>query len=316
MLALPHSKLVLNKLLALVRLLFIDDDASLHFISGAILINMQCWSEERQLLFFAVVLKCFTATKQMFDFHRQLMTNGLTSQDSNLRYLAFKCWGLCCISIESLAEQSSTKLFLLALGREKNEKIQRIILKALFDCCLMFELSAKDHIFGALCEHFVKKEAGSYSIKTRKLLVLGFCKCYASGKYQDTLVLGHLLLKCSSDLFEPEKSIRDLIWRFLKWYYSSYIDLFSLRLVNHPNFSFASQEISDILDNAFKRVVLTLLMSSTSTLEPLLSLYVRIVSDSIRLRDVSIFLIQQLIKVSSGNRSMMMDLCYNFIPVN
>jgi len=147
-----------------------------------------------------------------------LMTKGLTSQHANLRYLAFKCWALCCVSIEPLAEQSSTKLFLLALEKEKDEKVQRIIFQALFDYILLFELTTSDQIFKALCEHFVSKAVNSYSVKTRKLLTLGFCKCYASGRYCDSLVLGQLILKCSSDLFEPEKSIRDLIWRFFDWY--------------------------------------------------------------------------------------------------
>jgi hypothetical protein len=153
----------------------------------------------------------------MFETHRQLMTNGLTSQDFNLRYLAFKCWALCYVTLESLAEQSSTKLFLMALEREKEAKIQRIIFQALFDCILLFKLPSQDQIFNYLREHFLTK-AVSYSVKTRKLLILGFCKCYASGKYQDSLILGHLILKCSSELFEPEKSIRDLIRRFFDWY--------------------------------------------------------------------------------------------------
>jgi hypothetical protein len=190
-----------------------DEGESIQFISSAISTSLQCWSEERQLLFFSVVLKHFTATKQMFDIHRQLMTNGLTSQNANLRYLAFKCWGLCCVSIEPLAEQSSTKLFLLALDREKNEKIQRVIFKTLLDCCLLFELPASDQIIKALCDNVIK-HGNSYPFKTRKLLTLGFCRLYASGIYREPVILGQFVLKCSSDLFEPEKSIRDLIWRF------------------------------------------------------------------------------------------------------
>ena len=190
----------------------------MHFVASAIALDVRSWPEERQLLFFSVILKHFTATKQMFETHRQLMTNGLTSQDPKLRYLAFKCWALCCISIESLAEQSSTKLFMLALGREKEEKIQRIIFQALFDCFLLFELPSSGQLFNCLCEHFANKAVSSYSIKTRQLLTLGFCKCYATGKCQDSLVLGQLILKCSSELFEPAKSIRDLIRRFFDWY--------------------------------------------------------------------------------------------------
>jgi len=219
LLALPNSKKVLHEMMILVRRLFIDDEnESIHFIASAIALDVRSWSEERQLLFFSVILKHFTATKPMFETHRQLMTKGLTSQDVRLRYLAFKCWALCCVSIDTLAEQSSTKLFLLALDREKNEKVQRIIFQALFDCILLFELTTSDQIFKALCEHFVSKSVNTYSVKTRKLLTLGFCKCYASGRYQDSLVLGQLMLKCSSDLFEPEKPIRDLIWRFFDWY--------------------------------------------------------------------------------------------------
>jgi hypothetical protein len=45
---------------------------------------------------------------------------------------------------------------------------------------------------------------------------------HAFGRYQDSLVLGQLMLKCSSDLFEPEKSIRDLIGRFFDWYVALY----------------------------------------------------------------------------------------------
>jgi hypothetical protein len=194
-----------------------DDDESIHFIAAAIAQNVQSWAEERQLLFFSVVLKRFTATKRMFETHRQLMTKGLTSQDSNLRYLAFKCWALCCVSVEPLAEQSSTKLFLLALDREKNEKIQRIIFQALFDNISPFELSTSDQVFKALCNRFVNKVANTYSIKTRSLLTHGFCKCYAPGRYRNSLVLGQLMVKCSSDLFEPEKTIRDLIWSFFDW---------------------------------------------------------------------------------------------------
>jgi hypothetical protein len=193
-----------------------DEGESIQFISSAISTSLQCWSEERQLLFFSVALKHFTATRQMFDIHRQLMTNGLTSQNANLRYLAFKCWGLCCVSIEPLAEQSSTKLFLLALEREKNEKIQQVIFKTLLDCCLVFELPAanSDQITKALCDNVIKN-GNTYPPKTRTLLTLGFCRLYALGKYRDEpVILGQLMLKCSSDLFEPEKSIRDLIWRF------------------------------------------------------------------------------------------------------
>jgi hypothetical protein len=219
LLALPYCKKVLHEMIILVRHLFIDDEGeSIHFIAAAIAVDVRSWPEERQLLFFSVVLKHFTATKQMFETHRALMTKGLTSQDDKLRHLAFKCWALCCVSVEPLAEQSSTKLFLLALDREKSEKIKRIIFQALFDCILLFELTTSDQIFKALCEQFVSKAVNSYSVKTRKLLTLGFCKCYASGRYQDSLVLGQLMLKCSSDLFEPEKSIRDLIGRFFDWY--------------------------------------------------------------------------------------------------
>jgi hypothetical protein len=124
LLALPYTKEVLHEMIILVRHLFIDDeDESIHFIAA----DVRSWPEERQLSFFSVVLKHFTATKQMFETHRQLMTNGLTSQDDNFLYLAFKCWALCCVSVEPLAEQSSTKLFLLALDREKNEKVKRNI---------------------------------------------------------------------------------------------------------------------------------------------------------------------------------------------
>ncbi len=212
-----NSKKVLDKMIILIRHLFMDDeDASIHFITDAIARDVQSWPEERQLLFFSLELKHFTVTKQMFETHRPLMTNGLTNQDANLRYLAFKCWALCSVSIEPLAVQSSTMLFLRALNRERNEKIQRIILQALFDCLLLFELPASDQIFEALRDHFIDKAVG-YSVKTRKLLTLGFCKCYASGIYQDSLVIGQLMIKCSSNLFEPDKAIRDLIWRFFSW---------------------------------------------------------------------------------------------------
>ena len=218
LLALPYPKKIVSEIIAIVRHLFVDDEnESIHFVAAAIALDVRSWPEDRQLLFFSVVLKHFSATKQMFETHRQLMTNGLTSQDFNLRYLAFKCWALCCVTLESLSEQSSTKLFLMALEREKEAKIQRIIFQALFDCILLFKLPSQDQLFNSLREHFLTK-AVSYSVKTRKLLVLGFCKCYASGKYQDSLVLGHLILKCSSELFEPEKSIRDLIQRFFDWY--------------------------------------------------------------------------------------------------
>lgn len=204
-------------MITIVRHLFIDDEnESMHFIAAAIALDVRSWPEDRQLFFFSIVLKHFVATKQMFETHRQLMTNGLTSQDFKLRYLAFKCWALCCISIESLAEQSSTKLFLLALEREREEKIQRIIFQALFDCILLFNLPSQDQLFNSLCEHFINKAVG-YSTKTRRLLTLGFCKCYASGKYQNSLILGQLILKCSSELFEPDKSIRELIRRFFDW---------------------------------------------------------------------------------------------------
>jgi hypothetical protein len=238
----------------------------------------------------------------MFETHRQLMTKGLTSQDDSLRYLAFKCWALCCVSVEPLAEQSSTKLFLLALDREKNEKIKRIIFQALFDCILLFELTTSNQIFKALCEQFVSKVVNSYSIKTRKLLTLGFCKCYASGRHQDSLVLGQLMLKCSSDLFVPEKSIRDLIGRFFDWYVA-HITKLDILNANQYNLlsSFANDgEISSIFDDAFKRVVVTLLILD-STIEPLLIFYKRTVRDPIRLQQMSTFLIQQqLVKFTSA----------------
>jgi hypothetical protein len=104
-------------------------------------------------------------------------------------------------------------LFLLALEREKNEKIQRIIFKTLQDCCLLFELPANDQITKAMCDKIIKN-GNTYPPKTRKLLTLGFCRLYAFGKYGEPVILGQLMLKCSSDLFEPEKSVRDLIWRF------------------------------------------------------------------------------------------------------
>lgn len=225
-------------MIATVRHLFMnaEEEESISFISSAIAPSVRSWSEERQLLFFSLALKHFTATKQMFDAHRQLMTNGLTSQDAKLRYLAFKCWALCSISIESLAEQSSTKLFLMALEREKDEKIQRVIFQALFDCILLFNLASKDHLLVSLCEHFLSHKAVSYSVKTRKLLVLGFCKCYASGKYQDSLILGQLILKSSSELFEPEKSIRNLIQRFFDWYVMEFLTPFSSRSTNDQQF--------------------------------------------------------------------------------
>jgi hypothetical protein len=76
LLALPYTKEVLHEMIILVRHLFIDDKGeSIHFIAAAIAPDVRSWPEERQLLFFSVVLKHFTATKQMFETHRQLMTN-------------------------------------------------------------------------------------------------------------------------------------------------------------------------------------------------------------------------------------------------
>jgi len=65
--------------------------------------------------------------------------------------------------------------------------------------------------------------------------------------------------------------------------------------------SFANDEISSIFDDAFKRVVVTLLLSNT-TIEPLLIFYKRMVQDSIRLQQMSTFLIQhQLVKFTSAS---------------
>lgn len=297
----PYKKNVINKMLATIRHLFMnaEEGESISFISSAIAPTVRSWSEERQLLFFSLALKHFTATKQMFDTHRQLMTNGLTSHDSKLRYLAFKCWALCSVSIEPLAEQSSTKLFLLALEREGEEKIQRIIFQALFDSILLFELPSSGQLFNSLSDHFLNK-AVSYSVKTRKLLILGFCKCYASGKYQDSLILGQLILKCSSELFEPEKSIRDLIRRFFDWYVGEKILSVAVIANRYISNSCASSEINILFDDSFKRVIVTLLSSRTN-IEPLLIFYKRMTLDAKRLRQMAFFLIQQLVKFTSAS---------------
>jgi hypothetical protein len=62
--------------------------------------------------------------------------------------------------------------------------------------------------------------------------------------------------------------------------------------------SFANNEnVFVLFDDSFKSIALTLILSNTP-LGPLFILYKRIVSDSIRLRDMSTFCIQQLGKFS------------------
>jgi hypothetical protein len=156
MLAISNSctKSVLNSLLLFILFLFVNNEhEAIQIVSNTISLCVSLWREEQLLLFFSVSLKHFTATKEMFQIHKQLMIDGLKSQQVRVCYLALKCWIRCSVEFEHVAERSSG-LFLMALKKESDDKIRRIIYLALFDCVLAFKLVASDRLFNVLSEGF------------------------------------------------------------------------------------------------------------------------------------------------------------------